>query len=135
MPAEAQRLDILRVTLRKHLVDSPLTPIHPGLLASSSGTAGAATSSRDASQDADGKSNGGANGAGAAASAAAAAAAAPGGEEDQLKLVAAHTEGFSGSDLVQLCSEAARLPMQEYMLALDAPKEAAGARCAQGSQA
>ena len=52
----------------------------------------------------------------------------PGGVEsdpDPLWQIARRTQGLTGSDLVQLCSEAARQPMREAMNALDA---AAGSR-------
>lgn len=61
---------------------------------------------------------------GAAGEAAGGAAPAAGGEAaeagppaDALAWLAAQTEGFSGSDLVQLCSQAAAVPIQEKIAA------------------
>ena len=42
-------------------------------------------------------------------------AAAGNGGEEPLRRVAGRTQGFTGSDLVQLCSEAVRQPMREAM--------------------
>ncbi len=55
----------------------------------------------------------------AAPTAASDAAAGNGGDEDPLSRVAGRAQGFTGSDLVQLCSEAVRQPMREAMDAAD----------------
>lgn len=94
MPDETQRRDILRVTLFKHSAESPQTPIDPGLLDELSSRRGMSSSDRQ-------------NGNGFKSDA------------DLLSLLAASTAGLSGSDLVQLCSEAARIPMEEYLVVLD----------------
>lgn len=78
----------------------------------------------DASQAADGAAGGAAGGAGEAAVAEAQAAggeapvAQQAGQEaappaNMLAWLAQQTDGFSGSDLVQLCSQAAAVPIQE----------------------
>lgn len=53
----------------------------------------------------------------AAAAAAAPSSSGEGGEgaASTLRWLAAQTEGFSGSDLVQLCSQAAAVPIQEHI--------------------
>ena len=99
MPEHAQRRDILRVILRKHVVESPRTPIDPCLLLDPSSSGELSTGS----QNGDG----------------------PGGDVDLLSQLAACTAGLSGSDLVQLCSEAARIPMQEFLARLDQAEHAA----------
>lgn len=93
MPDETQRRDILRVTLLKHRAESPQTPIDPGLLNKPS-SGNLLSSDR---QNGDSFQSG----------------------TDSLSLLAASTAGLSGSDLVQLCSEAARIPMEEFLAVLD----------------
>lgn len=120
MPGLAQRRHILAVTLHKHALESPDTPISPQLLdtqpsdspyispaSSSGGTCSSCPPSTSSSREAPGNgSNGGA-------------------DTDALGRLAAATEGFSGSDLVQLCSEAARRPMDEHMQQLEAARRTA----------
>ena len=55
----------------------------------------------------------------AAPAAASDSTASNGRENDPLSRVAGRAQGFTGSDLVQLCSEAVRQPMREAMDAVD----------------
>jgi SpoVK/Ycf46/Vps4 family AAA+-type ATPase len=88
LPNAAQREDILRLTLQRHGREIGPEYIDPELLPPA-----AATSS-------DGSSGGGA---GTSTDGAA------------LRWLAEQTDGFSGSDLVQLCSQAAAVPIQELI--------------------
>ena len=91
LPDAAQRRDVLRVTLEKYRLEcGHEAPLSEELLTSVS-VAPAAVSAAEAG-------NGG---------------------EDPLRRVAGRTQGFTGSDLVQLCSEAVRQPMREAMDAAD----------------
>lgn len=110
LPKVPQREAILRLTLRRYagevgpkLLDSDLLSSiaadqpqqqqqQPGA-SSSSGQQAASSSSGGASGSGQNGQNGGAPGA--------------------LRWLAEQTEGFSGSDLVQLCSQAAAVPIQE----------------------
>ncbi len=88
LPDAAQRRDVLRVTLEKYRLEcGHEAPLSAELLASVT----------------------------AAPAAASDAAAGNGSGEDPLSRVAGRAQGFTGSDLVQLCSEAVRQPMREAM--------------------
>lgn len=127
MPAWAQRRDILHVTLRKHVAESPETPIDPRLLAPIDPRLLAPAPASGDSSDAPsyGSPTGSISHSGSDGGSGGEA-----GDSDPLSLLAASTEGLSGSDLVQLCSEAARLPMQEHLLAVETARDAAAAWCA-----
>ena len=90
LPSAAQRRDVLRVTLEKYRAECG----HEAPLSAEllASVAAAAAPATDAAADSD----------------------------DPLWQIAGRTQGCTGSDLVQLCSEAARQPMREAMNALDA---------------
>ena len=136
LPKAPQREAILRLTLRRYALEAGPLALDADLLAcvndadlnawaAAAGTPGEAKVAKAAREA---YAHGGGGGAPAAAgpSGRPAAAAAPGsgssgggggegGGDPTLRWLAAQTEGFSGSDLVQLCSQAAAVPIQEHI--------------------
>ncbi|KXZ47290.1 hypothetical protein GPECTOR_36g17 [Gonium pectorale] len=113
LPQAPQRRAILRGYLRKHNTEVPGCVV-PELL--DDADAGAET-------QASSSSNGtGAGSAGSSAAAAASGSAARG----ALDRIAEATEGFSGSDLLELCSQAAQRALAEYLRELQHTEERPG---------
>jgi SpoVK/Ycf46/Vps4 family AAA+-type ATPase len=109
LPGAAQREAILRAVLRRHVADVGAEYVEPTLLRDV--RAGPARAPAGL---------GGANGAGA-----------PPPRASPVRDVARRTEGFSGSDLAELCSQAAAIPVHQYL----ADIEAAAAAAARGDDA
>ena len=130
LPGAAQREAILRLTLLRHArevgpqaVEPALLPLPPLL------SAAAATATTSGSLALDGIDSEAADAAAAAAGLLANAGGRGGEEEDAgpaadedaveagsaLRWLAEATEDYSGSDLVQLCSQAAAVPIQEHI--------------------
>lgn len=115
LPGLSQREAILKLMLRRHGAEVGPELVDGGLLEVANGGTPAVVG-------ADG-SGSMANGATAAAAAAAAAASASRTSTDPrvspLRDIAARTDGYSGSDLSELCSQAAAIPVHEYIAAAD----------------
>ncbi len=103
LPSAMQREAIMRLTLQRHAREIGYEHIDPQLLSSSTSSSGANSGGDGTSAAADAGSS---TGDGAAGSGSGGAA---------LTWLAEHTAGFSGSDLVQLCSQAAAVPIQELI--------------------
>jgi SpoVK/Ycf46/Vps4 family AAA+-type ATPase len=106
LPGAAQREAILRAVLRRHVADVGAEYVEAGLLRDV--RAGPARAPAGL---------GGAAGAGA-----------PPPRASPVRDVARRTEGFSGSDLAELCSQAAAIPVHQYLADTEAAA-AAAARC------
>jgi SpoVK/Ycf46/Vps4 family AAA+-type ATPase len=104
LPSAMQREAIMRLTLQRHAREIGYEHIDSQLLSSSTSSSGANGSGDGTSGFADASSSSTGDGAVAGGSGGAA-----------LTWLAEHTAGFSGSDLVQLCSQAAAVPIQELI--------------------
>ncbi|KAI3433373.1 hypothetical protein D9Q98_003190 [Chlorella vulgaris] len=104
LPSAMQREAIMRLTLQRHAREIGYEHIDSQLLSSSTSSSGANDSGDGTSGFADASSSSTGDGAAAGGSGGAA-----------LTWLAEHTAGFSGSDLVQLCSQAAAVPIQELI--------------------
>lgn len=114
LPGLTQREAILKLMLRRHGAEVGQELVDGALLEEAFGNAPTAAGEQSVP-------NGG-----AAAAAASASRAGTDPRVSPLRDIAARTEGYSGSDLNELCSQAAAIPVHEYIASVDAWKRDSG---------